>query len=308
VRVTVPASLAGERVDRVVALVTGLARTRAAELVAGGGVSVDGRPVTSGHRRLSQGEELDLAVPTRRVDAGPLPDPAVDVPVVFADAHIIVVDKPAGLVVHPGGGTPSGTLLNGLLARFPDLAAQPWPDRRRTGIVHRLDKGTSGLLVVARTLGAHASLSAQLRSRSIERRYVALVWGAVDAPSGMIDAAIGRSVRDPLRMAVRSDGRRAVTRYQVEGRFSVPAPVTLLSCRLETGRTHQIRVHLAAIGHPIVGDARYAKGARPWPGIELARPFLHAASLGFSHPVSGEEVTFSSPLPPELEAVRGHLA
>lgn len=312
-KITVGGSLGGERVDRAVALLTGLPRSEAAALVQAGAVCVGGRAVTTRSRRLAVGEELDVVVPPV-ADAAPRPEAGVEFTVVFVDDLVIVVDKPAGLVVHPGSGTPSGTLVNGLLSRFHDMAAQSWPDPHRPGIVHRLDKGTSGVLVVARTPAALAALAAQLRARSMERAYVALVWGHVEAAAGVIDAPLGRSVRDPLRMAVRVDGRRAVTRYDVLARYDRPAKLTLVSCRIETGRTHQIRVHLSAIGHPVVGDDRYdggkalrARGASPAPVPGPRRPFLHAASLGFDHPLTGQRCSFQVPLAPDLEIVRAAL-
>jgi 23S rRNA pseudouridine1911/1915/1917 synthase len=300
VRETIPAALAGERVDRVVALLTDLPRAEAAVLVAEGRVGIGGRPVTSKSRRVAEGEEITVELPEREV--GELVgDAAVDVPVAFADDHVVVVDKPPGLVVHPGAGHATGTMVQGLLARFPELAAVGEPDR--PGVVHRLDAGTSGLLVVARTPLAYQSLVSQLQARSVDRRYLALVAGTIEAPAGEIDAPIGRSDRDPTRMAVRADGREARTRYEVRERFTEPAPTTLVECKLETGRTHQIRVHLAAIGHPVVGDPRYGKGP-----VAAPRPFLHAWRLAFDHPATGERVTFSSPLPADLESVRAALA
>jgi 23S rRNA pseudouridine1911/1915/1917 synthase len=218
--------------------------------------------------------------------------------VVHADADVVVVDKPAGLVIHPGSGVDRGTLVNGLLHRFPEIASVG--DPARPGIVHRLDRGTTGLLVVARTPAAYEALVAQLSAREVERQYAALVWGVPDSPAGLVDAPIGRSARDATKMAVTADGREARTRYEVRRTFTGPAPTALLSCRLETGRTHQIRVHLAAIGHAVVGDATYG-GRRP--AIPLDRPFLHAERLSFDHPVTGERMTFESPLPADLRAV-----
>lgn len=302
-REVVPAVLAGERVDKVVALLTGLPRAEVAALVLAGGVRVDGRPVAARSRRLAAGEELEVDEPAAATPAGVAADPAVDVAVVHADADVVVVDKAPGVVVHPGAGSAAGTLVAGLLARFPDLAGVGEPDR--PGIVHRLDKGTSGLLVVARTEEARAALTAQLKERSVGRRYDALVWGAVEAPGGLVDAPVGRGSRDPTRMAVSVGGREARTRYEVRRRFSTPYPASLLWCRLETGRTHQIRVHLAAIGHPVAGDARYG-GAR---GAALsARPFLHAAHLDFTHPRTGDRLSFDSPLPTDLQAVLDRFA
>ena len=302
-REEVPAALDGERLDRVVAMITGLSRGAVAELIDGGGVRVAGVEVTKPSRRLVQGEVVEADVPAV-VDEPPCaPDLSVDVPVVFEDDHVIVVDKPAGLVVHPGAGHASGTVVQGLLARHPELAGVG--DPLRPGVVHRLDRGTSGLLVVARSDSAYASLVAQLAERRASRHYLALVWGHLDAPSGVIDAPIGRAQRDRTRMAVSAAGREARTRYEVRRTYSSPAELTLLECALETGRTHQIRVHLGAIGHPVVGDERY-RGRRR--GIELDRPFLHACSLAFDHPLTGERLRFDSPLPDDLERVLAALA
>jgi 23S rRNA pseudouridine1911/1915/1917 synthase len=304
---TVPAALAGERVDRVVALLTGVTRAEAAELVATGRVRVGGAVVAVRSRRVAAGDELvvELRPPPHAVLE---PDPDVPVEVVFADDHVIVVDKAPGVVVHPGAGQAGGTLVHGLLARFPDLAGlgelTEGGDARRPGIVHRLDKGTSGLLVVARTPAAAASLVAQLGARTVGRRYDALAWGRFDAGGGLIDAPIGRSDADPTRMAVVASGREARTRYQVTATYEHPDRVTRLACQLETGRTHQIRVHLAAIGHPVVGDDRYGGAHGP---IACPRPFLHAASLSFVHPATGQTVSFDSPLPGDLAAVLASL-
>jgi 23S rRNA pseudouridine1911/1915/1917 synthase len=215
---------------------------------------------------------------------------------------VIVVDKPQALVVHPGAGNARGTMAAGLLARYPELAGVGEPDR--PGIVHRLDKGTSGLLVVARTPAAYDSLVGQLSSRTVERRYLALVWGVPEPATGLVDAPIGRSKRDPTRMAVSSSGREARTRYEVLQPFTQPIEAALIECRLETGRTHQIRVHLAAIEHPIVGDPRY-RGKRA--SFATPRTFLHAHALAFDHPATGERVSFSSPLPEDLTEVLARL-
>ncbi|MHB1534579.1 MAG: RluA family pseudouridine synthase, partial [Acidimicrobiales bacterium] len=245
---SVPAALDGERVDRAVALLTGLTRARVAEAVAAGQVRVAGRPVRRS-RRVRSGERVDVDPAVLvRVEAPALAaDPDVSVAVVWEDRDVLVVDKPAGLVVHPGAGQGRGTLVQGLLARYPDLAqlAETSETAARPGIVHRLDRGTSGLLVVARNAAARQSLVAQLAGRTVERCYQTLVWGALDADEGLIDAPLGRSDRDPTLMGVRAGGRSARTHYHLLGRASGPAAVTLLECRLETGRTHQIRVHLA---------------------------------------------------------------
>ncbi|MGO9877106.1 MAG: RluA family pseudouridine synthase, partial [Acidimicrobiia bacterium] len=220
---------------------------------------------------------------------------AVDVR--YADDDLIVVAKPAGLVVHSGAGHADGTLVNGLLARFTEIATVG--DELRPGIVHRLDRDTSGLLVAARSRRAYESLVQQISQRHVERRYVALAWGALSSPRGVIDAPIGRSTSRRTRMAVRESGKAARTAYEVRTTYDEPV-CTLLDCRLETGRTHQIRVHLSAIGHPIVGDRTYG-GARET--IRLDRPFLHAAFLAFDQPTTGERLTFADPLPAELAEV-----
>ncbi|MCU4183672.1 RluA family pseudouridine synthase [Acidiferrimicrobium sp. IK] len=303
---TVPTALEGQRVDRVVAMVTGRPRSEVDSLVADGRVRIGGRVTTNRSRKLHTGELLEVSVPPEAALLADAPDPSVDVPVIWADEQVIVVDKPAGMVVHPGAGHDRGTMVQGLLARYPDLAAlavEPGA-RGRPGIVHRLDRGTSGLLVVARTAEARAALVAQLAERSVERRYLALVYGRVEADDGLIDAPLGRADRDPTRIVVRTDGKEARTRYRVEARFAAPVPATLLECRLETGRTHQIRVHVMAIGHPVVGDDRYgSRAVQAVPGIPTGRPWLHAAGLSFKHPADGRQVSFSSPLPAELSAV-----
>ncbi len=302
-RAEVPANLAGERVDRVVALLTGLSRAAVAGLVARGGVRLDGAAVGARSQRVEAGQVLEVDVPEAGAVEPVEPDPGVAVSVVHVDDHVLVVDKAAGVVVHPGAGVRSGTLVHGLLARFPELAGVG--DPARPGIVHRLDAGTSGLLVVARTPEAHDALIAALAGRTVERSYRALVRGHPDPPRGVVDAPIGRSPRDRTRMAVAAAGREARTGYEVLERYREPAEVALLACRLETGRTHQIRVHLAAIGHPVVGDDRYG-GARGEPRLD--RPFLHAARLAFRHPVTGEALAFESPLPDDLAAVLAALA
>jgi 23S rRNA pseudouridine1911/1915/1917 synthase len=205
-------------------------------------------------------------------------------------------------VVHPGAGHSSGTLVNGLLARYPDLAAVG--DEYRPGVVHRLDRDTSGLLVVARSPRAYESLVEQLTSREVERMYIALVWGKLASPRGLIDAPIGRSEARRTRMAVRDTGKPARTSYEVQREFDTPT-CSLLECRLETGRTHQIRVHLAAIGHPVVGDATYGGSRQP---LTLDRPFLHAAVLAFEHPTTGESMRFEEQLPEELASVLARLS
>jgi 23S rRNA pseudouridine1911/1915/1917 synthase len=265
-------------------------------------VRVDGAVASTGKGRLSTGQVVEVDRSALPVAALPGPDPTIDVAIVHVDDEVVVVDKPAGLVVHPGAGHLDGTLVNALLAQVGPLADVG--DPVRPGIVHRLDAGSSGLLVVARTEEAAEALIAQFAAHTATRRYVALVWGHPGAPHGVIDAPIGRDRRDPLKMAVVADGRRARTEYEVVTRYDRPTDLALLSCRLETGRTHQIRVHLTSVGHPLVGDPTYG-GRRPVMGLE--RPFLHAAELAFDHPATGERVTFTSALPADLQRLLDEL-
>ena len=309
---TVPTALDGERVDRAVALLTGLTRAEVTALIDSGAVVVDGRTVSVRGRRVRSGQTMAVRVPAPAPPPAVVEaDPAVAFSVVYEDADLIVVDKPAGLVVHPGAGNRTGTLVHGLLARYPDLAAMGDAGLEdRPGIVHRLDKGTSGLLVVARTVPARRALTAQLVDHSLRRVYTTLVAGTVDSDEGVIDAPLGRSGRDPTRITVDAAGREARTHYRVEARYTEPLLATRLECRLETGRTHQIRVHLAAIGHPVIGDDRYARdpgSSRPRLAKAGHRPFLHARELAFLHPRDGEMMTFRSALPADLVEVLAGL-
>lgn len=315
----VPEALAGMRIDRAVSTLTGVSRSEAAALVDGGRVRVDGRPVFQRSTPLTAGGELSVELPGARAVLEP--DAGVDFTVVYEDNDLVVVDKPAGVVVHPGAGSRDATLVAGLLARYPDIGALgPTSDPARPGVVHRLDKGTSGLLVVARTPVAYRSLVAQMGARTVGRRYLALVGGLVADDRGVVDAPIGRSTRTPTKMAVTPSGRPARTRYVVMDRFErlfgtngwVPLQASLLACTLETGRTHQIRVHFAAIGHPVIGDDRYGTGraTRTTRGtrrerriLAPGRLFLHAAELSIDHPVTGVRLSWSSPLPPDLRSV-----
>jgi 23S rRNA pseudouridine1911/1915/1917 synthase len=302
IREELPAALDGERLDRVVALLADVSRSVAATMVEAGAVQVDGELATSGKVRLAPGAVVEIDTSAVAARGAPAPEPDVSFAVVYADDAVVVVDKPAGLVVHPGAGNQAGTLVNGLLARFPGLADVGDPDR--PGIVHRLDAGSSGLLVVARTAEAAAALIAQFAAHTAGRRYVALVWGHPAAAHGIIDAPIGRDPGDPLKMALVVDGKPARTEYLVVERLRAPADVALLSCRLQTGRTHQIRVHLTGIGHPLVGDVTYGERRTT---LGLGRPFLHAAELSFDHPSTGERVTFESALPDDLAALLSRL-
>jgi 23S rRNA pseudouridine1911/1915/1917 synthase len=264
-------------------------RAEAERLVAAGHVLVDGG-VRAKSFRLAGGEELEVQVQPRR--ASELEPEAMDLDVVWEDSHLLVVDKPAGLVVHPGAGHATGTLVHGLLAH----EAEGGEDPERPGIVHRLDRETSGLLVVARSDEAHRALQEAIRTRDVTREYVALVRGRPRSRAGRIEAPIGRDRRDPTRMSIDTAAPRdAVTHFEVEELLPQHA---LLRVRLETGRTHQIRVHLQAIELPVAGDPVYGVHG----DLGLERQFLHAGRLAFDHPLTGERVDVSSPLPDDLAA------
>lgn len=279
---------AGSRLDRALAARTEIgSRSVAERLVREAAVLVDGAVRPKSHR-LEAGSLIEVELPA--ASEGLQPQPAT-VPVLFEDEHVLVVDKPAGLTVHPGAGARSGTLVEQLLT----LGARGGDDPERPGIVHRLDHETSGLLVVARSEQAHAALQDAIRRREIERRYLALVRGRPRSRTGRIDAPIGRDRRDPTKRSLDTDEPRdAVTHFEVQETLAEHA---LLDVRLETGRTHQIRVHLAAIDLPVSGDPQY--GVRGDLGLE--RQFLHAYRLRFEHPVTGEEITVVSELPQQLD-------
>ncbi len=290
-RWAVPEDLAGDRVDRIVSHLAHVSRSQARALVDAGAVAVDGAPVKASDR-LAAGTEIDVSLPSE--PSGPSADAGVEFTVAFADDDVIVVNKPPGLVVHPGAGVTGATLVNGLLARYRELGELG--EDRRWGIVHRIDKDTSGLLMVARTPSAFDSLQEALRRREVSRSYLTLVHGRIEAAAGTIEAPIGRDPRRPTRMTVRSDGREARTHYRRLATWSEP-PRTLLHVALDTGRTHQIRVHMQAIGHPIVGDRTYGKPGAGSPG----RTFLHAYALVFPHPATGGSVEVHAPLPQDLQ-------
>ncbi|MBF6025702.1 23S rRNA pseudouridine(1911/1915/1917) synthase RluD [Lysobacter niastensis] len=295
---TVPDSAAGRRFDAVLAeLFPDFSRSRLATWIKSGDARLDGREVRP--RDPVRGGEIVTLNAALEVQTHSEPeDIALDV--LYEDEHVIVINKPPGLVVHPGAGNPAGTLVNALLHRDPSLNTLP-----RAGIVHRLDKDTSGVMVVARTLQAHTALVEQLSSREVHRQYLAIVVGSL-VSGGTANAPIDRHPRDRIRMAVREDGRDAVTHFRLRERFRAH---TLLECRLETGRTHQIRVHMAHLKHPIVGDPLYGgplklpKGATEELIAELRgfkRQALHAETLEFQHPVSGEAIRCSAPVPADM--------
>jgi 23S rRNA pseudouridine1911/1915/1917 synthase len=279
---------AGARIDTYVAERCHISRAYAQKLIDEGRVTANGGRVKPGHR-LHAGQKVVVSIPP----PSPTSLAPEDIPleVIYEDSDILVVDKPAGMLVHPAAGQYTGTLVNAVLARCPDLGGID--GSLRPGIVHRLDKETSGLMVVAKNDAAHASLSGQIKQRSVTKVYIALVTGHLSPENGVIDAPIGRNPSNRKRMAVVSGGREARTRYRVLG---YPEGHTLVEATLETGRTHQIRVHFAAIGHPVFGDHVYGKRSPL-----LGRQFLHAHRLGFQLPSTGEYVEFRSELPPDLE-------
>lgn len=299
----IPEILSGERIDRVVSMLADIPRSQASQLVDDGQVSVDGTVTTKRSVRVESGQAVSFEFPDEIVSSAVVGEAGVSFEVRFEDEHLAVIEKPAGLVVHPGAGNDSGTLAHGLLDRYPELLGVG--DEDRPGIVHRLDRDTSGLLVVARTFGALEGLKAMMAARVVTRRYRALAWGHLAESQGLIDAPIARSHRDPTRMAVVVGGKDARTRYEVVHRYENPVGVTEVRCRLETGRTHQIRVHLQALGHSVVGDSRYGGQRESFP---LDRQFLHAEHLAFEHPITGEAVAVDSDLPADLAAVLDSLS
>ena len=290
--------LVGQRLDRALAAaLPGMSRTRVQTAIQAGRITVDGRAVKSS---LILEPGMHIAISFEPVAASPRGSggeralPAEPLRIIYEDAHLLVVDKPAGVVVHPAPGHPDRTLVDALLAHTPDLDTTGDPSR--PGIVHRLDKDTSGLLVIAKDAPTHAALAEQMKERRMVKRYLALVEGQMSVPEGVIEAPIGRDPRHRQRMGVvtlAGGGREARTRFRV---LSMHRGRTLLELQLETGRTHQIRVHLAAIHHPVVGDATYGRPQPPQP----PRQFLHAAHLEFAHPITGAWLTFDAPLPPDL--------
>jgi 23S rRNA pseudouridine1911/1915/1917 synthase len=304
---------AGQRVDRFLADATGLSRARVKTLIEQGHAARDGRPLAAPAEPVRAGSCYVLTPPA---PAPAMPGAeAIPLDIRYEDADLLVLDKPAGLVVHPAPGNQTGTLVNALLAHCGD-ALPGIGGERRPGIVHRLDKDTSGLMVVAKSEKALAALAADFAARTIERAYLALVWGLPSPGEGTIEGAIGRDPRERKRMALRrSGGKPALTRYRTLATYGTA--VALLECRLATGRTHQIRVHLASQGHPLVGDAVYLRRipapARTLPEplrgrlLDFPRQALHAAELGFIHPRTGARLRFKSAPPPDLKALLAAL-
>ena len=289
----VPEGLVGDRVDSVVSRMTGLSRTVCARLVDAGEVLIDGAPVSKSDR-VAANQLLEVMSP-EPVSLEPKPTPA-NVPIVYEDDDIVVVNKPAGLAAHPSLNFEGPDVLGALMAQGVRLTTSGPPERK--GIVHRLDVGTSGCMVVAKSEWAYSVLKQAFRDRTVKKIYHALVQGHPDPMAGTIDAPIGRDHRHQWKMGIRSDGRRSVTHYET---IEAMAGGSLMKVHLETGRTHQIRVHMSAIGHPCVGDEMYGADPTLSAKLGLDRQWLHALTLGFEHPGSREWVEFSSPYPPELD-------
>jgi 23S rRNA pseudouridine1911/1915/1917 synthase len=311
----------GERLDRFLSRrFPDVSRARFQDVIANGGVSVEGVTVTVPRRKMRAGENVEARLPEASS-----PEPVgetIPLAIAYEDEDVIVIDKPAGLVVHPASGHDKGTLVNALIAHC-GSSLSGIGGIRRPGIVHRLDKDTSGLMVVAKNDRAHQALARQFaahgRDGRLKREYAAIVWGAPDRRGGVIDAPLGRSIADRRKVAVsnRPGSRRAITRYEVAETFGDPAVASLVRCGLETGRTHQIRAHMAHIGHPLLGDRTYGKGFSASAGrlseaaqtalAGLGRQALHAVLLGFDHPASGVPLIFESELPADIDVLRRAL-
>ena len=320
VEIVVDAELAGGRLDAVLAKAhDALSRSRLKDLILTGAVAIDGVTVSEPKYRVKAGETITLIAPPPE-DAEPQ---GQDIPldILYEDDQLIVINKPVGMVVHPAPGSPDGTLVNALIFHC-GATLQGIGGVKRPGIVHRLDRDTSGVMVAAKTDLAHQHLSAQFadhgRTGPLHRAYIAFVWGSTETGKGTIEAPLGRDQNNRLKQTVRKDGREAITHYAVEARFGGDGwDITRIQCQLETGRTHQIRVHMAYIGHPLVSDLVYAPGYATKinrlppevanPITALGRQALHAAELGFEHPTTGEEMMFEAPLPEDLQNLEDAL-
>lgn len=320
VEVIVDEANAGGRLDAVLAKEHDiLSRSRIKDLILEGAVSIDGKTVSEPKYRLKAGETIVLLAPPPE-DPEPKPE-NIPLNILYEDDDLIVINKPVGMVVHPAPGSPSGTLVNALIFHCGD-SLKGIGGVKRPGIVHRLDRDTSGVMVAAKTEKAHKHLSAQFadhgRTGPLHRAYIAYAWGSTQSAMGTVDAPLGRDPGNRLKQAVRKDGREAITHYAVEARYGGDGwDVTRIQCQLETGRTHQIRVHMAHIGHPLVSDLVYAPGfatkINKLPDAlgtivrKLGRQALHAAELGFEHPRSGEEMHFEADLPDDLQSLQDAL-
>jgi 23S rRNA pseudouridine1911/1915/1917 synthase len=283
------------RLDLLVASRAELSRTQAATLIANGNVTVNGAHEKASYKPVA-GDVIVVEEPA--VTVREITPEAIPLQVVIEDEHLLIVDKPAGMVVHPAPGNWTGTLVNALMGRGAELSPGATPDR--AGIVHRLDKETSGLLLVAKTERAHRILSAAIAARRVTRRYAVMIWGHIDGDTLTVDQPVSRDPRDRKRMAIVNNGRQAKTDFIRLARFG---PGDLLRAQLHTGRTHQIRVHLASVGHPVMGDDVYGGGSgRRMVGLAPKRHFLHAAWLRLDHPITGAPMDIRSPLPDDLKA------
>ena len=290
-------SLEGERLDRLISFIGNISRSEASTLIRDNGVFVNGETVTRPSFKVAVGNQIKFSTRESEINQEIKADSTIDFTVIHADPDFFVVDKPAGLVVHPGAGNLSGTLVNGLLSMSPQI--REVGERTRPGIVHRLDKGTSGLLIAANTDHAYQFFVDQLSKHKVKRIYQALVWGIPEGPEGIVDAPIGRSSKNRKKMAIVANGKTAKTIYVMNKSWNT-SKVSLLEVELETGRTHQIRVHLSSIGNPVVGDEIYGGNRK---NFTLRRQFLHAQKLRFEHPRDGSVCEFESPLPKELKDV-----
>ncbi len=320
IEVVVDEALAGTRLDAALARAhSELSRSRIKDLILAGAVTIGDRTVAEPNYRLRAGETITLLAPPPE-DPDPLPE-NIPLDILYEDEHLIVINKPVGMVVHPAPGSPSGTLVNALIYHCGE-SLKGIGGVKRPGIVHRLDKDTSGVMVAAKTERAHKHLSAQFadhgRTGPLHRAYIAYAWGSTQSGVGTVDAPLGRDPGNRLKQAVLRHGREAITHYAVEARYGGDNwDVTRIQCQLETGRTHQIRVHMAHIGHPLVADALYAPGFAtkvnklPEDLADivrgLGRQALHAAELGFEHPATGEEMQFEADLPDDLQALEDAL-
>ncbi len=320
VEIVVDETLAGGRIDAVLAKAhDALSRNRIKDLILGGAVSVNGKPIGEPKYRVKAGETIILVAPPPE-DPEPQPE-NIPLDILYEDDHLIVINKPVGMVVHPAPGSPSGTLVNALIYHCGD-SLKGIGGVKRPGIVHRLDKDTSGVMVAAKTEKAHKHLSEQFadhgRTGPLHRAYIAYAWGATQSGMGTVNAPLGRDPGNRLKQAVLKSGREAITHYNVEARFGGDGwDITRIQCQLETGRTHQIRVHMAHIGHPLVSDLLYAPGfatkVNRLPDTlaaiisGLGRQALHAAELGFEHPETGEEMLFEADLPDDLQELEDAL-
>ncbi len=280
-----------------------LSRAEIQRCIRSGAASINGRVATNPSTGVNPGDRVEFDMSGNALDEfAPVPQ-VIDFNVVYDDDHLIVVDKPAGMAVHAGAGRTDGTLVNALLARYPELAGLEPVER--PGIVHRLDADTSGLMLIARNVDAAAALSAAIKAREVDRRYLAMVVGEMPPGAGVVDRPIGRHPKIRTRQSVIDNGRPARTRFAFVSGFSVAGKaLSMVELKLETGRTHQIRVHMQAIGYPILGDPVYGTNL---PEIDLRRQFLHAHRLGFTHPITGQAMVFQSPLPDDLESVMSQI-